>query len=114
MTLILEKLNENPKCGCEGYFNQYKANLLLWLLPGGPPRVIYNKKWGYNPRGATAAPWDTMELNYDMVMLNEPCYIAGVILHEMGHMARKENSHPNDGIDKKCSFDCISTPRGRD
>jgi len=109
---LTELLNAPPSCGCLKWFMDRKQDLLTWLGPGSPPNVTFNKKWGPARRGAAHEKPQTVELNYDMVMLNDPCYLAGVILHEMGHLAGWSGSHPDEGLDKECSFGCVKTPRG--
>jgi RHS repeat-associated protein len=106
-----ELLNAPPSCGCMKWFMDRDKDLITLSGPGGPPNVTYNKQWGPRRRGE-AHGTTGIELNYDMVMFNDPCYLAGVILHEMGHLAGWSGSHPDEGLDKACTFGCVKTPRG--
>jgi hypothetical protein len=111
--LTSELLNASPSCGCMKWFMDRRQDLLTWLAASGPPNVTFNNKWSPSRRGQAHSSTQTIELNYDMVMLNDPCYLAGAILHELWHLAGWSESHPDEGLDKECSFGCVKTPRGR-
>ncbi len=107
-----ELLNAPPTCGCMPWFMHRNHDLITLTGPGGPPDIVYNKTWSASHGGSTHTSTQTIELNYDMVMLHDPCYLAGVILHELGHLAGWPGSHPDQGLEKACTFGCIKTPRG--
>jgi RHS repeat-associated protein len=102
-------------CPCQAWFIDHGSDLLPFLSVGTPPSVQYMKGVSWSYVSDTAAPWDDLRVNYDRAMKEDKCFIAGAILHELGHIVLQRNDHVGfEEFRKACSAGCVTVPRGHD
>jgi RHS repeat-associated protein len=89
----------SPTC-CSRYFSGRGVDLATWTQPGGPPYILRaegklrremkrRKVCGAAQKGA---PFQYFWLNPDCFKTPDPCKIASLLMHEMGHLARQDTA----------------------
>lgn len=113
--------NAKDDC-CDKYFSDRGIQLGDWTEPGGPPYIRQASRRG-STRGGKVCGWAQKGppfiyafVNWDCFRTPDPCLLASVILHEMGHLARQDtqDNEPSDFF-KTCRLPggCVNPGRGR-
>lgn len=122
MNRIRDNITKKGDECCAEYFASRNQDLAEWLSPGGPPYIT-------QARGATAkgmqrvsacgqsqkaSPFTYMFLNPGCFRRPDPCKLASIIMHEMGHLARQDttDNEPEDFF-RICSAACVKPGRFR-
>lgn len=105
---------KNKDC-CTQYFSQLGQTLDTMIAPGGPPFIVFVPEGtlfsGSSPRtcgtAQTGPPFTYLFIRESCFEKPDPCKLASAILHEMGHLARKDN-HDNEPPEffKDCNLGC--------
>ncbi len=111
-----KKKNKGVSC-CETYFSDRGLNLDKMTQPGGAPHIREAtagmlkglKKKNACGTAQTSNPWIWLFVNPECYRKPDPCGFASNILHEMGHLARKDttDNEPNDYF-KACNLGCAA------
>jgi RHS repeat-associated protein len=103
---------------CEQYFTNLGVPLRDWVTPGGPPYVREanaNQKKALRAQDACGfaqkgTPFTYFWIDPDCRSLRKPspCAFASILLHEIGHLARKDttDNEPPDFF-KICRLGCV-------
>jgi Zn-dependent protease with chaperone function len=112
-------LERDENC-CARYFSDRGIDLGAWALPGGPPYIHQRPRAPRNRPSACgwaqASPeFEHMFVNWGCFRRPDPCRLASLIMHEMGHLARQdtEKNEPPDFF-RVCNLDgCVAPGRFR-
>ena len=108
---------------CADYFGARGIDLNEWVTPGGPPHVraatgkLLRKMNEVNVCGVAQAgsPFTYYWVNPDCFKRPDPCAMASLLMHEMGHLARQDtaDNEPRDFFDA-CTLSgrCVDPGRG--
>jgi hypothetical protein len=97
---------------CGGYFEHKGVDIEAWTSAGGAPYFVQRKREGSKFGRACgfaqkAAPFTYVHVNWDCFQKTGVCSLASFLLHEMGHLARKD-THDNEpaGFFEVCDLGC--------
>ncbi|HEU4890869.1 MAG TPA: RHS repeat-associated core domain-containing protein [Vicinamibacterales bacterium] len=113
MDLIRKELEKKSGCKCVDYFKDLDVTVKTWASKGGPPYISTRTDLAGDIGGIAqnGAPWTYMWLNTNRAITERmnPCTLGSILLHEMGHLARKDtkDNEPNDFFNK-CRMGCIA------
>lgn len=94
--LVLLRRSIRPGTPCHAYFRDLGLDPEVLLSPGGPPYVTYLDHRAFPGEGVCAkaqagVPFSYIFLNPDCPLGgDDTCAVASLLLHEMGHLARRD------------------------
>lgn len=101
---------------CKKYFMDLNVDIDAWINPGGAPYVLEatgQLKRALNRINACGkaqegAPFTYLWITPDCFRRPGPCEVASILMHEMGHLARKDttDNEPQDFF-TACRFGCV-------
>ena len=108
--------NKNPQC-CK-YFSDRNIDLPTWTQKGGAPYIVKmneaqiraaEKKGTVCSYAQQGSPFLYFWVNPNCFKKPNPCKLASLLLHEMGHLARQDttDNEPSDFF-KDCNLGCAS------
>lgn len=104
--------------GCCSYFHEHDVDLHGWALPGGPPYIHQDDGRRFSGQQNVCA-FPVASTLYVFVnwpgcfATPNPCKLASVLLHELGHLARRDVGHDYEPSDffKICNLGCADPGR---
>jgi len=112
--------NDESRC-CQEYFESFDVDIEEWARPGGLPYVVEAPKSAFAGskticgKPHTKPPYTHIFLNETCTELPDTCKIASALMHEIGHLARRD-THDNEPPEffKKCNLGgCVRPGRFR-
>jgi RHS repeat-associated protein len=111
------KRRRNRDC-CTSYFANLNQDLDALTMTGGPPFITFASSSAFGGstsvcgKPQTGPPFTYIFINKACFQRPDPCKLASVILHEMGHNARRD-SHDNEPPEffRKCNLGCAQPGR---
>jgi RHS repeat-associated protein len=119
MKLLRDEMAKHPCADCKSYFAAQThpdfTDIDVWSQPGGPPyvQVIPRPSNAGTARAHTQSGgsflWTWLYTSNFPPSALMPCDLASLILHEAGHLSRKDttDNEPPDFF-TKCKFGCIN------
>ena len=116
MERIANGLPNDKDGSCCKYFSDRNADLPTWTQKGGPPYIRpmnedqireAKKKGTVCSFAQKGPPFQYFWVNPDCFKKPNPCKLASLLLHEMGHLARQDttDNEPGDFF-KDCNLGC--------
>jgi len=116
MERIRDELDKSDKKCCKEYFSDRHLDLDSLTQPGGPPYIqaagkkLREAMTDRHACGAAQkkAPFQYLWLDFDCFKTPDPCRLGSAIMHELGHLARKDTADREDPVFfKVCHLGCI-------